>query len=405
MAEVVRMPKLGLQMKSGLITEWYVKEGDAVKKGTPVFSIETDKLTSNVESTAEGIVLKIAAQAGEEVEVTGICCYVGQAGEAVEELEEAKTSGQDDRRTAAKENPGNENKAAVKEEPARGRIKITPAAKKIAEQYQIDYKQIKGSGPNGRIQKKDILAAYKIESEVMADSTAETPENIIVKKMSSMRKTIGRRLTESKQNIPHVYFQNEIDATDIMESRELFKEAAGRKNGNKLTVNDIVLKAVAQALSEFEEINAQTDGEEIRYYKNVHLGFAVSVPGGLIVPVIQNAGEKSIAQLSREAFQLAQKARSGRLMPEEFSGGTFTVSNLGGFGIDSFQAIINPPESGILAVGSIKTKPVVVDGQLAARPMMTLTGSFDHRLVDGALAAQFMARISELLEHAKELFF
>lgn len=380
MAVSINMPKLGLQMHSGLITEWYVKEGDKVEIGIPVFAIETDKLVTDVEATATGIVLKIVAQAGEEIEITKPCCYVGEEGEALR-LEETQSP------------------APVKISEKQP-VSITPLAKKMAKEYNVDYTNIKGSGAGGRIQKEDILAFLderKSEPEIECIEKRNT-EEAEYRPVSAMRKTIGKRLAESKREIPHVYFQNEVDATQLLHAKKIFSDRALLKNGNKLTINHIILKCTAFVLAEFRDINARLADDRIAYFPHVNLGMAVSVQNGLLVPVIRNAEEKSLLEISKEAFELAKKARDGKLMPEEYEDGTFTVSNLGAAGIDGFQAIINPPEAGILAIGAIKEKPAVIDGQIVIRPMMTLAGSFDHRLIDGETAAKFMARISEVLE-------
>ncbi|MFR5583823.1 MAG: dihydrolipoamide acetyltransferase family protein [[Clostridium] scindens] len=279
-------------------------------------------------------------------------------------------------------------------------VSITPLAKKMAKEYNVDYTNIKGSGAGGRIQKEDILAFLderKSEPEIECIEKRNT-EEAEYRPVSAMRKTIGKRLAESKREIPHVYFQNEVDATQLLHAKKIFSDRALLKNGNKLTINHIILKCTAFVLAEFRDINARLADDRIAYFPHVNLGMAVSVQNGLLVPVILNAEEKSLLEISKEAFELAKKARDGKLMPEEYEDGTFTVSNLGAAGIDGFQAIINPPEAGILAIGAIKEKPAVIDGQIVIRPMMTLAGSFDHRLIDGETAAKFMARISEVLE-------
>lgn len=439
MAVAVNMPKFGLQMTSGMITQWLVAEGDTVKKGDPIFSIETDKIVSDVESTASGVLLKILVPAGEEAKIMEPCCYVGEPGEKLPDAA-AEAEAVAEIATQSPAAPVQEFVPAEVEAPPTGRLLATPYARKLVKDFGIDITTIKGTGPNGRIQKRDVLSAQegsRIKITPVAKKLAEqsgvdyasiigsgpngrvqkedvlsavrTPQaasdaDCTIKPMSAMRKTVARRLTESKQNIPHVYYEDEVDATGLIAARELFQNAALKKNGNKLTFNDVILKAVAAALAEFADVNAQIQGENIAYFRHVNLGFAVSIPNGLIVPVIKCAEEKSVAELSKEASQLTDKARSGRLMPDEFTGGTFTVSNLGGYGLENFHAIINPPEAGILAVGAIRKKPVVVNDSVIVRPMMRIAGSLDHRLVDGALAAQFMARIKQLIEDATALF-
>ncbi len=436
MAKAVNMPKLGLQMTSGLITEWYVAEGDIVKEGEAIFAIETDKLTTDVESTEAGTVLKIAAEAGEQVDIMKPCCYVGNPGEQIEEEplitqsevrppEPARQHNKPEikdkqevparifatplaRKTAGDLGLDIENisgsgprgrivKSDVVAEAEQQRVKITPLARVLAEQQEIDYKVLKGSGPGGRIVKEDILRAVgNNDRHAVPETTAEP--------LSPMRAAIAARLSQSKQTVPHAYFTKEVDASALLAARENMMAAAVQQSGCKLSVNDLVLKAVAIALHEFSQVNASCQDDTVYYYQHVNLGMAVSVEKGLIVPVIKNAEEKSMVQISREASQLARKARAGKLMPDEFTGGTFTVTNLGSMGIDSFQAIINPPEAGILAVGAITRKPVACEETVVIRPMMTLTGSFDHRIIDGALAAQFMGRVAGLLEDAYGLF-
>lgn len=435
MAESINMPKLGLQMTTGTITKWLVAEGDTVHKGDPVFSIETDKLASDVEATASGVVLKIVVHEGDEVPIMAPCCYVGAPGETVDSIAPgeapspvappaaapapaggrllatpcakrlAREFGLELREIRGSGPNGRIQRDDVLAFRDSARLKITPVAKKLAQELGVDTAKITGTGPNGRIQKEDVLAARQAAPQVSPAAAPVGSEDFVTKPMSAMRKTIGRRLLESKQNIPHVYFEDEVDATSMQEVRKLLQDAATRKNGNKLTYNDMVLKAVAQALSEFPEINSQIEGENVTSFRHVQLGMAVAIPNGLIVPVIRHAEEKSLAEISKDAAALAAKAKAGKLTTEEFTGGTFSVSNLGGYGLEGFHAIINPPESGIMAVGSIREKAVVVEHQLAVRPMMKIVGSFDHRLVDGALAAQFMVRVKQLLENAAALVF
>lgn len=450
MVEPVNMPKLGLQMTSGVITEWLVKEGDTVRKGEPIFIIETDKIVSEVESTVSGTLLKIVVQAGDEAKIMEPCCYVGDADrkipegiltevvakpvgttmsppEKAEPVQHAET----DRlfvtpaaRVAARElgvdaavvngsgPTGRIQKGDVLAYADSMRVKITPVAKKMAAEYGIDCASLKGTGPNGRIQKCDVLAAYeslRMIAPSAADKNVEvealTDDDSFLKPIDSMRRTVAKRLTESKQTIPHIYFDVDVDASSMISARGMFVDASIKKNGNKLTYNDMILKAAATAIMEFPECNCRFEGDSIRYFRHVNLGVAVSMPNGLMVPVIRKADEMSMAEISKAANMLALKAKSRKIMPDDLLGGVFTVSNIGNSGVDAFHAIINPPETGILAVSSIVEKAVVIDHQLAVRPMMHLSGSFDHRLIDGAVAAKFMVRIKQLLENAPALFF
>ncbi len=437
MAHAIIMPKLGLTMASGVVTEWYVKEGDRVALGQPLFAIETDKITTDVESTAEGTVLRIVAKAGDTKKITEPCCYVGEAEEAPPGAPEpaaaavpaAAAAPEPDLQSEADAlrvmaSPRARKLAAdidvdIGAVPYKGerrvggdvlafvearRVKITPAAKKRAAELGLDASSVPGSGPNGRVQRKDVEAAGMLAPPASAPATAASPTAAgKAEKMSGMRRTIASRLTMSKQTIPHTYYRREVDASGLIAAKNMIADAALAKNGVKLTLNDFILKAAAQALDEFADVNAQTDGECIRYFDTVDLGFAVSLHQGLIVPVIRSAERLSLSEISKQAARLATKARQGRLEMDECSGGSFTVSNLGSLGMDEFCAVINPPESGILAVGAVKERPVAIDGEIAVRPMMWITGSFDHRLIDGVLAARFMQRLTELLENAPAL--
>ena len=391
MAETVIMPKLGLQMTVGLITEWHVAEGDTVRKGDPLFAVETDKLASEVESTADGVVLQIVAPEGSEVPVAEPVCYIGQPGERPGGAPAAETP-------AAPEAPDGAPAAEAPSEAPAARLLITPCARRLCRELGIDPAAVRGTGPRGRIQRDDVLACRPA-----APAPAPGPAEAWRKPLSGMRRTVGRRLLESKTTIPHVYFEDRADATALQALRRQLAEAALRKNGTKLTVNDFVLKATATALAEFPALNVRLDGDELVGYDSVSLGMAVAVEDGLLVPVIPDAAGRSLSELSVAAADLAARARSGKLTLDEISGSTFTVSNLGGYGLERFHAIINPPEVGILAVGAIRDRVVAVDGRPEVRPMMCLSASFDHRLVDGALAAQFLARVRALLESPAEL--
>lgn len=373
--ESVNMPKLGLQMTCGMITEWYVKEGDFIQKGAPLFGVETDKLASDVESTVSGTVLKILVPEGEEAEVMAPCCYIGDAKEQLEE-------------------------AAAETAEKNSRVMATPAARALAKERGIDLQNVKGTGPGGRIQKEDILALGEERSLEEKENTESHTEPL-----SSMRRVIGARLSRSKQEIPHIYMEVEVDASAMVKAREVFGETAVKQNGQKLTYNDMVLKAAALAVAEFPAVNSRLEEGSIRYFHTVNLGMAVNAEQGLFVPVIRDAQKKSVAEISREAAKLAKRAREGKLLPEDMEGGTFTVSNMGNAGIDGFHAVINPPEAGILAVASIREKAVAVDHAVVLRPMVRICGSFDHRLMDGAYAAKFMIRVKELLENALALFY
>jgi pyruvate dehydrogenase E2 component (dihydrolipoamide acetyltransferase) len=396
MAQDIIMPKLGLTMTNGRITKWLKKEGDPVRIGEVVAEIETDKINAEVEATVSGYILKILAEEGEERDITVPICTVGEKNELVGEQS------------------GIQEKINKTELPVR--IKITPLAKKMAKENDLDYKVIQPTGPEGRIVKVDILAAIEkkksikiipVEEKIEAAfptnqvSVSQSTSPGILKKLplEGVRAVIARRLTQSKQDIPHVYFKTTVDATNLIELKNKLSDVVKDKTGKKLTLNDVIIKAVAVTLSQFPDVNVSLVNNEIIYYGDVNIGMAVSVEKGLVVPVIRNADLKTISDISRTTSDLADKARNGKLSMDDMSGGTFTVSNLGAYGIDEFSAIINPPESAILAIGAAKETPVVEKGQIVVKAVIVLTLSVDHRVIDGALAAKFMKKLKEMLEN------
>lgn len=451
MSIIVRMPKSGYTMREGIIWRIHVEQGAAVKKDDVLMEYETDKISGEITAEEDGTILKIYAVEGETYDVLAPLCVIGAKGET---FEESESPGQ----AAPPEETSTE--AAIQEvlteSPARvavaklinGRILATPYAKKLAKDNNIDLLELTGSGPNGRIQKKDVLAAsltVRIIASPLAKKIAGEnnldlkniigtgsrgrieKDNVLAalsaaslvaqalpivanmpavgrrEKMSSMRKVIATRLTQSKQTIPHVYFKCDVDASDLLEVKNKLTKASQKKLNRKISLNDLVLLATARALAEFDIFSAQLEGNEIVYADTVNLGVAVNLDKGLIVPVIKNAGRLSLSEVAVQASAFVEKARTGKLLSEDIEGATFTVSNLGALGIDEFTAIINPPESGILAVGSVSDRVVAIDGQIVIRPIMTLTLSVDHRIIDGAVAAAFLKRVKEILEDAYSL--
>ena len=433
MAEYAKLPKIGLTMKTGIVSTFLVAVGDTVKKGDVVAEFETDKITGEVESPADGTVLELLVSAGDEVEVLAPLMLIGSAGEAaappaapaaaesqivsapaaaaadmpaaaVSAKEgwvlampmarfAAKKDGIDLAAVQASSKDGIIRMKDVKLAAESGTVRATPLAKKIAADNGVDLKSVAGTGPNGRVGKDDVLGAMASAAPARV-SGGETR-----KKMSGMRRVIAERLAMSKQTIPHVYFKSEMDATALLALKDALKDAHAKGLAPKVTVNDILLKAVATVLAGMPEMCAQLDGDEIVYFDDVNIGMAVSVENGLVVPVVKAADKLPLSLLAKETAALTEKARDGKLLPEDFKGGNFTVSNLGASGIDEFSAIINPPEAAILAVGAAKEKAVAVNGEVVIRPMMTLTISVDHRLIDGALAAEFMKRLKETVEN------
>ena len=427
MAKEVIMPKLGLTMKQGTITEWLKREGDTVSKDETICRIETDKISSDVESTADGIILKILVQEGESADVTMPICLIGSSDESISPSPESQQQISPDSGNAlsrifitpAAKNFAKQNGidymsvsgkrpdvrivkadilAAVADAP---KVKITPVAKVFAEQNDIDYTTIKGSGPNGRIIKDDILAQIPVRDE-QGLIRSEKPILPAAQEwrrvpMTNMRKAISSRMAYSKQHIPHVYFKSELDISALVKLKNMLSETAAKYNKIKITYNDLIIKATALALSELEVMNAYVEDDDIVYADGVHLSMAVSIQDGLVAPVLKNADRFSLVQLSESARRLTEKAKTGKLQFEEISGGTFTVSNLGSYGIDSFAGIITPNQSGVLAVGAIKEKVIAVDGEPAVCPVLEMTLSVDHRLVDGAVAASFLTRLKAIL--------
>jgi len=409
MAEVVRMPKLSDTMTDGVVAKWHKKVGDKVKSGELLADIETDKATMEFESFQNGFLLHIGVQEGKGAPVDSILAILGNEGEDVSALlaEEAKKS------TEVKEEVKPETKKEVSSEksiaktetvpapttsnqqPATNnsneRQKISPLAKKLAEDKGIRLNTLKGSGDGGRIIKRDI-DNYK--------SSGGAPEFVGVESyteegVSQMRKTIARRLAESKFSAPHFYLTMEIDMDEIIKAREVINTVAGVK----ISFNDLVIKAVASSLRKHPKINSSWLGDKIRYNNHIHIGVAIAVEEGLLVPVVRFADGKTLTQIATEVRNYSAKAKDKKLQPSDWEGNTFTISNLGMFGIEEFTAIINPPDACILAVGGIKQTPVVKNGQIVPGNLMKVTLSCDHRVVDGVLGAAFLQTLKRNLEN------
>ena len=413
MFTLIEMPALSSTMRRGKVVKWYKREGDFVEKGETLFEVETDKVNVEVESLASGFLRKILLEEGIEVPTnTPIAIISDSMDEDISSLIGAKPS--------VSVSPGEEepeetelgiSKPARVEAKERKIIRVSPLARRIAEEEDIDIQAIEGTGPEGRITKQDVeraiadrsqtpLGATKAEAEYEIQPEIEGYEDI---ELTKMRRVIAQRLQKSKVTAPHFYVDVTTDATAITRLKEDF-EKRSEKLAGKTTFNDVVIKIVSQALKEFPIVNASFLEDRIRVHRAINIGVAVAVDDGLVVPVVRNADQKSISQISHEVTELARKARNKRLLPDEYRGGTFTITNLGMFGVEGFHAIINPPESGILAVSAIIQKPVVVEGEITIRPCVKLSLSVDHRVVDGSVAAQFLARIKELVEDPLLIF-
>ena len=409
------MPKLSDTMEKGKLVKWLKSEGDSVEPGDLLAEVETDKATMEVENFEEGVLLKHYIGEGDQVSVGASICAIGESGETPPPASKSKTS-KPDKGSSEKAPNGQENIAIELEVPelsegkGKQRIKATPLARKLAQAKSISLSTIKGSGPRGRIRKADVLAALErgttptISTTGASFSVAGVPiaEETAIP-VSNMRATIARRLLESKTQIPHFYLDLEIDAEPLAELRATLNKGLAdtppEKGGIKLTLNDFILKACAEALREVPEINVSWQEDAIQQWGGVHLAFGVAVDDGLVTPVIRNAQAKGLREIGAEAKDLIAKARTKKLKPEEMTGSTFTVTNLGMFGISGFYGIINPPNAGILCVGAAIKKPVVnADDTIAVGHQMTLGFCGDHRAIDGASAAKFLASLKQILE-------
>jgi len=396
MAKKVIMPKLGLTMEEGVINKWLVKEGDRVSRGDVLFEVATDKVNMEVESPAEGVVLKILYPEGATVPITETVAYIGKEGETIPE-EEKKP----EEKVETKEEVRVEQEEKKEEVPPSlevERIRVSPLARRLAEEHGIDLSRIQGSGPGGRIVKEDVEKAIEEKEKKLVIEKVKTPIEKERVPLSRMRKIIAQRLTESYQSTPHFFLHQEIYAEELVKMREKILPLVEKETGLRVSYTDILVKMVAKALEKFPLFRAHLVGEEIEISPEVNVGVAVALEEGLIVPVVKRANQKGISQITQEINTLAQKAKSNQLTPEEISGGVFTVSNLGMWGVDSFTAIINPPEAAILACGAIRKKPFFNGKELVPAYLWELNLSCDHRLIDGALAAQFMQFLKNLLE-------
>ena len=401
MAKEITMPALSPSMTEGVLAKWHKKVGDTIKPGEVIAEVETDKATMDLEAYDKGTILLIAAPEGSKVPVNGRIAVVGEPGEKVD----AVSSSSPAPASASLEAKTVTQTAAV---PAAvvvsstGRVKISPLAKKIANEKGVDVTRVAGSGPGGRIVRRDVEAAQGGGSVRSAAGIfgGKPIAQDGVRLVSQMRAAIARRLVESKTTAPHFYVEREVDAAPLAKLRasaNVALEMAGEKL--KLSVNDFVLKAAVEALRRVPAVNSSWEGASIRQHGAVHLAFAVALPDGLITPVIRNAHAKDFRTIAREAKELGAKAKAGKLQPEEYTGGTFTVSNLGMIGVERFSAILNPPQAAILAVGATVKKPVVAsNGAIIPGERMSLTVSADHRVVDGLMAGEFLKALVEVLE-------
>jgi pyruvate dehydrogenase E2 component (dihydrolipoamide acetyltransferase) len=445
----IQMPKLSDTMTEGTLVAWKKKKGDEVSAGEVLAEIETDKATMEWESPEDGTLTEIYVEEGGKVNVGDKIAFIGAEGEETpkeeepekeKEEKEEKPTGKEEQKKEdepkkaeqpKEEKPKTEEKKQKKATPPKAekkaepveagvspaqsasasgappqreeaRVKASPVARRIAAELGVDLSTVKGTGPEGRVTESDVRAAGKSKpaaSAVKVPAAVKAGESARIQ-LSGMRRVIAQRLVESLGPVPHFYLNIDIDAAPLMEAREELKSAGEDADAAKITVNDFVLKAAVQAAVKVPRVNASFDGDAIVQYADIDLGIAVAIEDGLLTPVIRAAQTKSLREISELAKDLAHRARNKRMKPEEFQGGTFTVSNLGAMGIDSFSAVINPPQGFILAVGRITNVPVLDDcDQIIAGHRMSLTMSCDHRVIDGALGAEYLKELRHLLEN------
>ncbi|MDT5122333.1 MAG: hypothetical protein QOC96_1815 [Acidobacteriota bacterium] len=445
MATQVVMPKLSPTMEEGQIARWLKQEGDKVSMGEPLAEIDTDKATMEMQALGNGVLRKILIKEGESAPLGQIIAVIGEPDEDISALlkqadstsaqTQAPTQAQTDKAekveaateqkpqpetakaTATASASGNGAQAATGDGQASGRLIVSPLAARMAAEAGINLRSLTGSGPGGRIIKRDIEAAMSTSQQTDAGA-AQAPQRRLHavqpgtqpaqtpsvegaspyrdEPTSVMRQTIARRLVTSIGPVPHFFLTTEIEMDRVVEMRRAVNELDAEL---KISINDVIIKVAAAALIQHPQVNASFQDRNVRYYERADIGVAVAIEDGLITPVVRAADQKSLSQIASEVRELAERARSRKLLPEEYTGATFSISNLGMLGIDEFTAVINPPEAGILAVGAVTPKPVVRDGLIVVRQMMRVTMSCDHRVIDGATGARFLQTFKRLLEN------
>jgi len=416
MATTVHMEALSPTMEEGRLVKWTKQEGDAVKTGETLAEVETDKAVMELVARADGSLVKILVPEGKTVPVGAAVAYIGAPGESIPDAGGKPASASTGMRDAGsvKPAPAATLPASATPQPVAptdaARVKASPLARRLAREAGVDLRLVTGSGPGGRVTRRDLegVAAPAPSPAPPAAAAPTHPASPIPHPpsggaafedipLTQIRKTIARRLVTSLGPIPHFFLTTEVDMERAAEARAALNKELGDQG--KVSFNDIIVKATALALTRHRACNAWFQEDHIRYWNEVHLGMAVAVEDGLITPVVRNADQKSLSQISVEARALADKARRRQLKPDEYTGATFSVSNLGMFDIDQFTAVINPPEAGILAVGTVVEKPVVVEGQVVPRKRLRLTMSCDHRVIDGATGAAFLKTLKQMLEN------
>lgn len=432
MASQIVMPKMSDTMEEGVVVKWLKREGDRVASGDALAEIETDKAVLELEATTPGVLRRIIAQEDSKVPVGQLIAVIGSEDEDISPLIAGSVTPSIQAPPPMTMPPATTpaatpimaspsvTAAAHQEGTTRERIDASPLARRMAEEAGIDIAHVRGTGPGGRVVKRDIeaflaqlrtqppqqptpLVAPSPAAEAAPSLQAKAAQveavgvDYIEQELNMMRKTIARRMAQSKTTAPHFYITTEIDMERAIALRKSLNELAA--DDAKISFNDMILKAAANALRQYPRLNVSYANDKLRQHQRVHLSMAVALDEGLITPVLRDCDRKSLGEIARESKELTERARARRLKPEEYTGGTFSISNLGMYDVEDFGAIINPPEAAIMAVGAIKEQPVAVDGQLSVGHRMKITLSCDHRAVDGAMAAQFMQIVKRLLEH------
>lgn len=420
MATKVHMEALSPTMEEGQVVKWLKSEGDAVSNGDVLAEVETDKATMELVARGDGVLRAVFLAEGGTAAVGDVIGVIAEADEDISGIAPTASAGGS---TGGAPAPATPEPSPAAEAPApaqtsapaapapaaatsaNGRIKASPVARRLARDAAIDLSSIHGSGPGGRIVKADVEAALAVGPAAPASAPASTPAPAMQLDgpefedvpLTQIRKTIARRLSESLGPVPTFFLNIHVDMSRLLEARKRINEMLAPQ-GDKVSINDMIVKATAIALTQHPAVNAHWGGDHIRLHNRVHVAVAVAIPDGLITPVIRDANLKGLAQIGREVRDMAARAREKKLLPEEYTGSTFSISNLGMFGIHEFTALINPPEAGILAIGGIEHVPVVVDGELKTEPRMTITMSCDHRTIDGATGSRFLQSLKAMLE-------
>ena len=393
MPTTVLMPQMGYDMKEGTVVRWRRHEGEAVSRGEVIAEIETDKATVEMEAYSTGVLAKIVVEEGRMVPVGELIALITEPGEPLPSLEEFAT-----KPAPAEQVPETASEAPPKQAPslaaASSEVRATPIARRLAREKGVDLSQLSGSGPGGRVTEADVMAYEGKAKEAPAPEMSVAGGQV---ELSRMRRAIARVTTQSKSEVPHFYVTSEIDMSEAMSFRKQLNQAL--QDGTRVSVNDMLVKAVARALAKFPKFNASFKDDHLELHTDLNIGIAIALEQGLIIPSILSCQSKSLVEIAMATTALIQRAQEGRLSAEEYSGGTFAISNLGMYDVDNFTAIIFPPNAGVLAVGSVVERPVVRSGQITVARTMKATLSVDHRVADGAEGAQFLMEVKRSLEN------